>query len=429
MPDYRNLGNELGTLTSWLPTLAGAQYNAANQYGLDWTTLNNSLLDQSLLGRSTFDANAYLASRPDLQNNWNSDTAGYTDTYGSLENYAQADWARWSNDPTYVARTGGVLNTLEQAAPRIDALNAASATAQRTSDIADVTNLGGAAAAAYRAANPELTGYMSGLENRIANARNVTYSAATPTLGQANQASLATAYGSPLMSQLEQDAAQDLGNAGYLSREGQRTASQAARQAFADRGMVGSNAAIFQEAMNSEALRQQREDRARANALQVSAQGNSLSTFNAGQANTTNQFNATAANNFALADYQGQLQNNQFNANLALNADNSQYNRELALGNMYAAQAVDPYAMVLGRGVTNSTTTNTALGQAGGTVSTGGNTMDSLLSYGSDLYNTNLNAQASLEASSANNQSALLGAGIQGLSSIGGAAMIASSTG
>jgi hypothetical protein len=51
----------------------------------------------------------------------------------------------------------GLVDTLQQNQPGLSALSSSSNTAQRTADIADVTNLGPAATAAFRAANPQQT--------------------------------------------------------------------------------------------------------------------------------------------------------------------------------------------------------------------------------------------------------------------------------
>lgn len=115
----------------------------------------------------------------------------------------------------------GLLDLYRQAYPQISALEAGSATAQRTADIGDVEALGPRAQAAFRAANPQLTALLDSLS--------------TEAMG---------AGASDIETEMKRQAMTELGLGSSLSADEERAASQKARQIWGDRGLsVGKPAA------------------------------------------------------------------------------------------------------------------------------------------------------------------------------------------
>ena len=251
----------------------------------------------------------------------------------------------------------GLLSLYSDISPTLNKLTAEDNTASRTADIADVQNLGGAAVKAWQDANPQLQAAMAALQGKVD-------SAGTST---------------SIENELRSQAQTDLANGGKLSAEGQRGSQQSVRQAAADRGMVMSNQTIFDEALNSEKLRQDRLDNAR--------------TFAAG----VDQIDTTKA------------QQNVSNYG--------------TLANMYQSQAQDPYSLVLGRSTTPSLTQST-VSQAS-SQSTSPTLFDPFNSDIMSMYNTAYNANNAASISAGNNSSAQTGAMIGGGASIAAAAIIA----
>jgi hypothetical protein len=108
--------------------------------------------------------------------------------------------------------------------------------------------------------------------------------------------------------------------------------------------------------------------------------------YNAGSQNQAQQFNVGAANQMGLA-----------NAQLGLQGANDQWARAMGLGNFHLGQAQNPGPFAMG-----------LLGQAPDYTS-------ALLGYGSDLNNTNSNAQSAANISRQNNNAALTAAGLNAL--------------
>ncbi len=191
-------------------------------------------------------------------------------------------------------------------------------TAQRASDLADVQKMGPEATAAYLAANPDLAASRSTLLGRTTD--------------------------SPLLSQLNSQAAAGLAANGALDPETQRSVDQQTRQAYADRGMFGSNSAIGAEILNRENARQARIQSAQQFALGVQP-------LNTAQSGVVNAATGTLASTLA-----------------------------------------DPYSAILGR-------TSGAVGQQNN--SSAYSPMN-LGSYAQDLFNTNYNAGVNLAIQQSN---------------------------
>jgi len=121
---------------------------------------------------------------------------------------------------------------------------------------------------------------------------------------------------------------------------------------------------------------------------------NAQNQFNANLAQQNNQFNATATNQAAQFNAGASNDINRFNAGLQSQNNNDAWSRAMGYGNFQAQQAINPmqyYGLIQGQ-----TPDYTS----------------ALLGYGSDLNNTNYNAQAAANISQRNNSSALMGSGL-----------------
>jgi len=155
---------------------------------------------------------------------------------------------------------------------------------------------------------------------------------------------------------------------GQLAAEDVRNAQQAAREAYAARGQVMGQGAIGAEILNREAIRQQRENEARA-AYQASMQN----AFNATQLQTGNIFSpvgSLVSSTFnPLAPYEADVYGTNVNA---LNADQiAAANRQAALESAKLGQT-GTYAAALGTFL-GSPTGNTVLKSVWDYFSGGGN--------------------------------------------------------
>jgi hypothetical protein len=288
--------------------------------------------------------------------------------------YAQLDQRILADTLTGTAGAPGLLELYGTATTELGRQQAAANTAQREADIADVERLGGRAVQAWKDANPELQAAMGGLQASLDRDKQAA----------AGRSPLAD---SAIQQELQKQALGELQAGGSLSAEGRRLAQQTARTAAADRGMVFSNQAIFDEALNSEALRQQRQDRAVGMGLAVDASGQQA----------------------ALLDQQ-------------LSGD--MFSREMSLAQLYSAQSADPYQLVLGQSRAPALA-QAAAGSAGYTQGSGPGIFDPYNSSLMGIYSGN--AANSLAAQTANaNNSAASGAGMMGLvGTLGAAAIIA----
>lgn len=383
--------NQIGTdsLATQL-ALAPQVYDANALYGPKYAKLNQNILATSILGDPQLDTAAYLAQRPDLQNNWSNDPA-LKEAYGTLENYALADYQAWGSktDPAgeLMGNDGGLLDLYGKISPELGRQTAAANTQQRTADIADVAALGPEARAAYLAANPDLARTMATLDQSVTAA------------GQAAPATLTGTYGgkTALQQQLEQQAAAQLALNGQLSPEDLRMAQQAARGGAQARGLYDSNSAISAEVLNTAAMQRQRRAEAQSLAAGVDAQGQQQMQYGAG--------------------LEAQRQLNQTQLDRA--GTNDQIGREMQLASMYQAQGTDPFQMVLGRSAVPS--------QTMGAVSQGGSTTQGPTLFNpfdpniTSIYAGNQANQTAAQIAAANNKSAMTGSLISAGSQLGAA--------
>jgi hypothetical protein len=176
-PAPRNVGQETRDTLQAQVDLAPAVYASEAQYRPEYAQLDNQIMRDNLLGKGT--------------------------------------------DP-------GLLNLFEtQIAPRASALDATTATKQRTADIADVEALGPRAAAAFKAANPDQAALLAKL----------------------NEQALGTGA-SDIENELNKQAMSDLQLGGNISADENRNVQQYTRGIFQKKGLTNSNPAIFAEALN-----------------------------------------------------------------------------------------------------------------------------------------------------------------------------------
>lgn len=253
-------------------------------------------------------------------------------------------------------------------------------TDQRGGDVADLRRFGQGLMRALDKAQPGFLSSLSALNSRVATAGD-----RTGLLGKLNFDAL-SAGPSAIRNELTSQAQSDLALGGSLSPEEERMAMQAARQGWADRGLMNSNPAVVQEALNRDSLSRQRQAERRGFASAV-----------------LNQGMAEDAQNRAFAlNTEGQNQS-------ALNAER----QFLAGAAGVNQQALSPLLQFLsnravvspamGAGLMNAAPNSQ--GQSAGLLA-------QLLNYGQDLNNTNFNAAESRANAAANNSAALMGAGI-----------------
>ena len=251
-----------------------------------------------------------------------------------------------------------------------------------------------------------------------------------------------------LQTRLEAQAADELARGGDLSGDELRRIQQDTRGAYAARGLYDSNQAIGAEILNTDSARRGRLNEARSFASGVDQQGfgqrqtaaanaigNALGVSGARQgyagqglqaqlanqatglaAQSTNQQADLARNQLGLA---GQAQQfGQLQAAAGLEAGRRQEdvaNQNRYLGALQSTQ-FDPFQGVLGRQSVNQGTNAALMGSGQGITSANSATTQGMFnpwnSYSSDLYNTNFNAQANANIATANNNAALMSAGI-----------------
>jgi hypothetical protein len=361
-PPDRDMDAEYAQTLDAQMSAAPRQYDLYAEYAPKYDQVDLRRLQGSLFGGS-FNADAYLNDRPDLLNNWNSDPEGYAKVYGTKEDYARADWGSNSGDTKYNSGTGW-LDLNDQLTAYANKQSAASNTAQRQADLADVERFAPQVREQIKASNPELYANLSKLDAQ-----------AGVGIGS-----------SDIQKALEQQARDELALGRKLSSEDIRMSQQASRAAFASRGLNSGNASIADEILNQQQVSDQRLAQRRAFAQSVDQVG------------------------------YGQRVNEaeMGNRNTALAAQARQ------------ATFIDPYQGVLGRQSanvgTNQGIAGASFGITGQNSSIRGN-FDPMNSYAQDLYNTNYNAKAAANISTANNKAGIYGGAMAADAQVGAAAM------
>lgn len=223
--------------------LAPQQYGLESQYRTQYADLASGLARSSLLGGTTTTQTAnpvHLTEYNRVQAL--GDTRSY-DQWWADHKAANPDVP----DDGYVTSTttsGGIVGDLDQASAALQGTQNAADSSARGAGLADLQKFGGAYNDAWRAANPQL----SGLQDKL-------YSDATS--------------GSALLQTLKSQTLTDLQNAGKLSADETRDVQQSVRSAYGARGLAGSNAAIFAEALNRTRYANERKAQAQNQALTV----------------------------------------------------------------------------------------------------------------------------------------------------------------
>jgi len=251
---------------------------------------------------------------------------------------------------------------------------------QRAGDVQDLRRFGGKLMQALDKAQPGFLSSLNAMNQRVANAGE-----RTGLLGKLNFDAMA-AGPSAIRNELTQQAQSDLALGGALSPEEERMATQAARQGWADRGLMGSNPAVVQEALNRDSLSRQRMAERRGFASAVLNQGMAEDAQNRAFGLNTEQQNQQAldAERGFLAGAVGVNQ-----------------------------QALSPLMQFLSqRAVVSPAMGAGIMGAAPNTQGQSQGLLAQLLGYGQDLANTNFNATESRANAAANNNAAMMGAGI-----------------
>lgn len=262
-------------------------------------------------------------------------------------------------------------------------------TDQRRGDLADLRRFGTGIMQTLGRVNPGFASSLTALNNRVANAGQ-----RTGLLGLLNTEAM-NAGPSALRTGLEQQAAADLALGGALSAEESRIASQAARQGWADRGLMASNPALVDEALNRVQLSRARQNERRGFAAQVMQLANAENAQNRG---------------FQL-DTEG------------MNAQQLGQERQFLAGATQVNQAaLSPVLQFLSnRATVTPATAAGVMNAAPNTVGSSQGILAQLLGYGQDAANTNFNAIESRANSRANNNAAMTGATLDSLTKIAGA--------
>lgn len=390
----RDLASELAGILGQLP-----QFDTAGT-----TSLNSTLYGAP-------DWAAYAQTPAVQQHIQEARASGYYDSSWTDEAIAQNYWNNvGKNQPgagPSPTTNNGLLGTIQGLSPIVDQLNAQSATTQRQSDLSDATSLAGGYDALKQQLNPQLYGILQQLQTPDAlETQAGTYAQGNlgPTAGETSLTSLLGQLSQPdsLESGLYDQAQSLLSTNGALSAQDLYNIQQSSRAAYAGRGMYDSNSALGDEILNTDAAQRQRQQD---NATFAS----SVDQLRTGRINTA----AGVASNLASTTLARQ------NAGLSglVSAEGLTQNRLGAAAGVGAALYTDPYAS-LGRAPTNTSTDTSVLGQTPDYLS-------GLLSYGSDLYNTNYNAQSAADIAAGNNAAAKSSGNTAAIASVGGAALTA----
>lgn len=264
---------------------------------------------------------------------------------------------------------------------------------QRRADLHDLENLGGGYMEALQGIDPAWAQGLGAIGTELGQLGG------SPLLGQLNadagagyqpdavaQRLSSSALGagpSALRTELERQALGDLQLGRFLSPAQQRDAEQAARQAYADRGLAFSPGAIGAEILNRDQYATAREAQRRGFAADTQglAQREDESIFNRLLgAEQSSQAGLGAFRNFALG-VQG------------ANAQQDAGRRGFVLGATQTAQAaLNPVLGMFSQRTPVSPGAGAQILGAGTSAAQQG--MQPLMSYGSDLFNTNFNAAA-----------------------------------
>ncbi len=275
--------------------------------------------------------------------------------------------------------------------PRIAEAERAATTGQRQQDVRDFGKFGPRLQRALDKINPGWADASNRLQSLLSGA-----GARTPLLEQMNDQAM-NAGPSAINQLLEENALRELGLGGQLGADEQRMIRQDTRAAASSRGLLGADQATIDEVLNLDGAR-----RSRMLERSAYAQGVQGSLLQELMANRGFAAQTEGLNQSALGMEQG----------FTLDAMRAQQGR------------LDPILAILNQRTPVGPTSGAALLQSGpNTVGSSQALMASLLGYGSDLNNTNYNAEAAARISGANNKAAMNGALIQAGGQLAGQAI------
>lgn len=456
-PTPRNLGNELGTINGQYDQLQNQLTGGQSYAGAGLSGLNN------IVGGNP-DIQAFLQQHPEFQDGWNKAIADQATGGGTPQAWLQSAMQVAGVPASAIPTTGGigqVSNGLDTS-NRTNTLSDVQALAPGYTDLLKSTNanyynalnqFSASANTPYAPGASQLQAQQqaqngfgqfnpSGLQaNTQFNAMGVRAQNGNPLLSQLNQQAMAQGP-SQLQTQQNGIASNLLAQGGNLSASDLRNVQQASRTAYTARGLDATNGSIVDEAMQTDAAQRARLAQNLGLAQGVQNQGlseqNLQNTFstNVGSQNLNysnlnlqgqqanqaaglqaqqlglqgqiaNQglaLNANSQNQASLIAQQNALMNN---ANLSTQQWQNQLQAQASAVNAQKAGTIDPYAAITSS--TNQNLLPNALNLFGTTQNTQNNLLSTLYGYGSDLNNTNYNAQAAANIAGSNQNAALTG--------------------
>lgn len=373
-PPDRDQSQEYAQTLDAQMNAAPRQYQLYEQYAPQYDQVDLRRLNNSLYGSYSFNAQQAQSALDAMDPAQRADIEAEAARTGT----SAAEWlaghsteqAKYGDQTAiglvekYGNRSKGLVDINRDLMLDMAATNRQANTLQREADIADVERLAPQVQAQIRASNPELYANMAKLDEM-----------AGKGVGS-----------SDIQKMLEQQARDELALGRSLSPEEVRMSQQASRAAFASRGLNSGNASIAEEILGQQQLSDQRlaQRRQFASSIDQIGYGQRVNEAEMGTRNT------------ALATQARQ------------------------------ASFFDPYQGVLGRQSSNTGTNAGLAGMAFGV--TGQNSgirenFNPANAYAQDLYNTNYNAKAAANISTANNKAGIYGGAMAADAQVGAAAM------
>lgn len=330
---------------------------------------------------------------------------------------------------------GGQLDAYNRASPILGQIQADANTQQRLADIGDVEQYGQRAVSAFNNANPELAALRSRMANeRAGGASMITGSQVNPVMNDFNASPFAnlSVGGNASTDAYNQRAISDLALGGQLGASETRDITNDVLARFNRAGRGRDRASVASTALGLDQAQQarlQQRQAAVATGAGLTNQQNALS-LQAGMSNQGAGLQSSLANQQAgmqagLANQQNSYQTQIANQQAQLANEQLRQQQLMQAAQFLQNSQIDPFQAILGR----SGSLQGAMGanqQAGAGVGYSGSGMfDPFSAYGSDIYNTNYNAQAAANNANANNRAGMVSGGLGAAGAIGGAALIA----
>lgn len=338
---------------------------------------------------------------------------------------------------------GGILQSYEASTPRLGQIQAQANTQQRLADIGDVEQYGGRAVEAFNQANPQLAALRGQIAQNAQGGGGISSMSAPMSSAALNSFSASpyervTAGPNAAADAYSQRAISDLSLGGSLGRQESRDLTNDVLARFSRAGRVNDPSAIAATALELDQAQNARLQQRQAAAAQAAGLTQNVNALGL-QAGMSNQGAGLQQQGYtlqsALANQSAQQQTNLANQDMSYRSALANQQAELAneqlrqqrlmqaAGFLQSSQ-IDPFQAILGR----SGSLQGAMGaaqQGGASAGYGGTGMfDPFSAYGSDLYNTNYNAQAAANNATANNRAGMIGSGIGAIGTIAGAKLM-----